>query len=68
MIVYFFLLAEDIPTFPVIDRLLIAVKERVDIAREIDNLELKCKRNNVHKGWLQKAVEDMDIILDEDQL
>ncbi|XP_046818958.1 ATP-dependent RNA helicase DDX24 isoform X2 [Vespa crabro] len=58
---------EDIPTFPVIDRLLIAVKERVDIAREIDNLVLKCKRNNVHKGWLQKAVEDMDIILDEDQ-
>ncbi|XP_015176587.1 PREDICTED: ATP-dependent RNA helicase DDX24 [Polistes dominula] len=59
---------EDIPTFPVIDRLLMAVKERVDIAREIDSLELKCKRNNVHKGWLQKAVEDMDIILDEDQL
>nr|XP_050870019.1 ATP-dependent RNA helicase DDX24 [Vespula vulgaris] len=59
---------EDIPTFPVIDRLLIAVKERIDIAREIDSLELKCKRNNVHKGWLQKAVEDMDIILDEDQL
>ncbi|KAL2717010.1 ATP-dependent RNA helicase DDX24-like [Vespula squamosa] len=59
---------EDIPTFPVIDRLLIAVKERIDIAREIDSLELKCKRNNVHKGWLQKAVLDMDIILDEDQL
>ncbi|XP_043492137.1 ATP-dependent RNA helicase DDX24 [Polistes fuscatus] len=59
---------EDIPTFPVIDRLLMAVKERVDIAREIDSLQLKCKRNNVHKSWLQKAVEDMDIILDEDQL
>ncbi|KAI4503864.1 hypothetical protein M0802_001267 [Mischocyttarus mexicanus] len=57
---------EDIPTFPVIDRLLMAVKERVDIAREIDSLELKCKKSNVHKGWLQKAVEDMDIILDED--
>lgn len=59
---------EDIPTFPVIDRLLVAVKERVDVAREIDSLELKCRRNNVHKGWLQKAVEDMDIVLDEEQL
>ncbi|CAL7938624.1 unnamed protein product [Xylocopa violacea] len=58
---------EDLPTFPVVDRLLIAVKERVDIAREIDKLELKCRRDNSQKGWLRKAVEDMDLVLDEDE-
>lgn len=62
------LLAEDLPMFPVIDRLLIAVKERVNIAREVDKLELKCRRDNSQKGWIRKAVEDMDLLLDEDQL
>ncbi|KZC07676.1 ATP-dependent RNA helicase DDX24 [Dufourea novaeangliae] len=58
---------EDLPVFPVVDRLLIAVKERVDIAREIDKLELKCRRDNSQKGWLRKAVEDMDLVLEEDE-
>lgn len=58
--------AHDLPTFPVVDRLLIAIKERVNIARELDKLELKCRRNNAQKGWLRKAVEDMEMILDED--
>ncbi|XP_046417990.1 ATP-dependent RNA helicase DDX24 [Neodiprion fabricii] len=59
---------QDIPTFPVVDRLLIAVKERVNLSREIDRLELLCRRDNAQKGWLHKAVEDMDLVLDEDQL
>ncbi|XP_043277004.1 ATP-dependent RNA helicase DDX24 isoform X2 [Venturia canescens] len=59
---------QDIPTFPVVDRLLVAVKERVNLAREIDKLELRCRRDNVQKGWLKKAAEEMDLILDEDQV
>ncbi|XP_015609090.1 ATP-dependent RNA helicase DDX24 [Cephus cinctus] len=59
---------EDLPTFPVVDRLLIAVKERVNVAREIDKLELICRRDNAQKGWLQRAVEEMDLVLDDDQL
>ncbi|XP_011305135.1 ATP-dependent RNA helicase DDX24 [Fopius arisanus] len=58
----------DIPTFPVVDKLLMSVKERVNVAREIDKLELRCRRDNVQKGWLKKAVEDMDLVLDEDQV
>ncbi|XP_076761647.1 ATP-dependent RNA helicase DDX24 [Xylocopa sonorina] len=58
---------EDLPTFPVVDRLLIAVKERVDIAREIDKFELRCRRDNSQKGWLRKAVKDLDLVLDEDE-
>lgn len=53
--------------FPIVDKLLIAVKERVDIAREIDKLELKCRRDNSQKGWLHKAIEDMDLVLEEDE-
>ncbi|XP_070165605.1 ATP-dependent RNA helicase DDX24 [Polyergus mexicanus] len=56
----------DLPTFPVVDRLLISVKERVDVARDIDKLELKCRRRNTQKNWLRKAMEDMDMILDND--
>ncbi|XP_066590951.1 ATP-dependent RNA helicase DDX24 [Prorops nasuta] len=59
---------EDIPTFPIVDRLLIAVKERVDVARDIDKLELKCRRDNAQKGWLKKAIEDMDMIVDDEQV
>ncbi|KOX77239.1 ATP-dependent RNA helicase DDX24 [Melipona quadrifasciata] len=58
---------EDLPMFPVVDKLLIAVKERVDIAREIDKLELKYRRDNSQKSWLRKAVEEMDLVLEEDE-
>ncbi|XP_043484894.1 ATP-dependent RNA helicase DDX24 [Leptopilina heterotoma] len=55
----------DIPTFPVVERLLQAVKERVDIAREIDKLELNSRRNNLQKDWIRKAAEDMDMIIED---
>lgn len=60
--------AKDLPLFPVIDRLLIAVKERVNIARDIDKLGLHCRRDNSKRGWLEKAAEELDLILDEDQM
>lgn len=56
----------DLPVFPVVDRILITIKERVNVARDIDKLELKYRRQNNQKGWLRKAVEDMDMILDEE--
>ncbi|XP_014484727.1 PREDICTED: ATP-dependent RNA helicase DDX24 [Dinoponera quadriceps] len=59
---------QDLPTFPVVDRLLIAIKERVDIARDIDKLELKCRRENTQKSWLRKAIEDMDMAVDDDDV
>jgi len=50
----------------VVDRILITVKERVDVARDIDKLELKYRRQNNQKSWLQKVTEDMDMVLDEE--
>ncbi|KYN21126.1 PREDICTED: ATP-dependent RNA helicase DDX24 [Trachymyrmex cornetzi] len=57
---------DDLPIFPVVDRILITIKERVNVARDIDKLELKYRRQNNQKSWLQKAVEDMEMILDEE--
>ncbi|XP_050509203.1 ATP-dependent RNA helicase ddx24 [Diabrotica virgifera virgifera] len=57
--------SEDLPTFPVQDNYLNAVKKRIDLARELDKFQLNVKKANSENGWLQKAAEDMDIIIDD---
>lgn len=57
--------SEDIPLFPVHDTMLNAVKERVNLARQLDHLELQVRKANSETGWLQKAAEEMDIIVDD---
>lgn len=57
--------AEDIPLFPIENNLLNAVKERVNSARDLDRLQLKVKKTNSEVGWLQKAAEEMDMIIDD---
>ena len=42
-----------------------AVKERVDLAREIDKLELRYRKSNFDKDWIRKAAEEMDLIIDD---
>ncbi|RZC39427.1 ATP-dependent RNA helicase DDX24 [Asbolus verrucosus] len=56
---------EDLPVFPVDDSYLKAVKERVNLARELDKLELEVRKGNSEVGWLQKTAEEMDIIVDD---
>ncbi|XP_050295435.1 ATP-dependent RNA helicase DDX24 [Anthonomus grandis grandis] len=56
---------EDLPIFPVQEKFLNAVKERVNLARELDKLQLQVKKANSEEGWLQKAAKEMDIIVDE---
>ncbi|KAL0128779.1 hypothetical protein PUN28_003878 [Cardiocondyla obscurior] len=57
---------DDLPIFPVVDRILISIKERMDVARDIDKLELKCRRQTNQKSWLRKTMEEMDMVLDEE--
>lgn len=57
---------QDLPIFPVEDNYLNAVKMRVNLARELDKIELHVKKANSEAGWLQKAAEEMDIIVDND--
>lgn len=57
--------SEDLPTFPVQENFLNAVKKRIDLARQLDVLQLQVKKANSENGWLLKAAEDMDIVVDD---
>lgn len=57
--------AEDLPLFPCSEKQLKAVKARVDLAREVDVLDLKSRRSAAEVGWLKKSAAEMDIIVDD---
>lgn len=59
---------EDLPHFPVPDALLSATKQRVNLAREVDQLELKMRKTNTEVGWYEKSMREMDIVLDEREM
>ena len=44
------------------------IKERIKIAQQLDKMELKLKKFNIEKTWLQKASEEMDMIVDDKEL
>lgn len=54
------------PTFPVADRYLAAVRERVSLASQIDVKELQIRRKNADIGWLKKSAKEMDIMIDDE--
>ncbi|XP_023167464.2 ATP-dependent RNA helicase DDX24 [Drosophila hydei] len=55
---------EDLPLFPISERFLGSVKERVNLARELDKEELKLRRTQSEEGWMKKHAEEMDMIID----
>ncbi|XP_037043946.1 ATP-dependent RNA helicase DDX24 [Bradysia coprophila] len=57
--------AEDLPLFPVSEQHLKAVRARVELAREVDVLDLKTRRTQSEIGWLKKSAKEMDIIVDD---
>lgn len=54
--------------FPISSSLLKAVKQRVSLARELDQLELATRRSNSEIGWFRKALKEMDMLLDDSDL
>ena len=54
--------------FPISSSLLKAVKQRVSLARELDQLELATRRSNSETRWFQKALKEMDMLLDDSDL
>ena len=52
--------------FPISEAHLNVVKERVELAREIDLYELKIKRVQAEKGWKHKMAEEADMIFDDE--
>ncbi|XP_030559627.1 ATP-dependent RNA helicase DDX24 [Drosophila novamexicana] len=55
---------EDLPLFPISERFMGSVKERVNLARELDKEELKLRRTQSEEGWMKKHAEEMDMIID----
>ncbi|BFG06305.1 ATP-dependent RNA helicase DDX24 [Drosophila madeirensis] len=55
---------EDLPLFPISERFLSGVRERVNLARDLDKEELKLKRVQSERGWMKKHAEEMDMIID----
>ncbi|EDW36133.1 GL17630 [Drosophila persimilis] len=55
---------EDLPLFPISERFLAGVRERVNLARDLDKEELKLKRVQSERGWMKKHAEEMDMIID----
>jgi ATP-dependent RNA helicase DDX24/MAK5 len=65
---YLLYAAKDFPLFPISSSLLKAVKQRVCLARELDQLELATRRSNSETAWFQKALTEMDMLLDDSDL
>lgn len=61
---FFLYLAEDLPLFPISDEYLNAVKQRVNLARELDIQALKMRRSHTDYGWIKKNAIEMDMIVD----
>ncbi|XP_017331717.1 ATP-dependent RNA helicase DDX24 [Ictalurus punctatus] len=59
---------EDLPVFPVQNKCMTAIKERVDVARKIEKIEYYNSRQKQHNSWFRQAAEEMDIDLDDDLL
>uniref|UniRef100_A0A3Q2DVJ5 ATP-dependent RNA helicase n=1 Tax=Cyprinodon variegatus TaxID=28743 RepID=A0A3Q2DVJ5_CYPVA len=59
---------EELTLFPVENKCMEAIKERVNIARKIEKIEFYNSREKQHDSWFKKAAEAMELDLDDDLL
>ncbi|XP_062974073.1 ATP-dependent RNA helicase DDX24 [Elgaria multicarinata webbii] len=59
---------EELPFFPVETKCMAAIKERVNLARQIEKVEYFNSRAKHHNSWLQQAAEALELDLDDDDL
>jgi len=55
----------DLPEFPVDRSLFEEVKKRVEMAKELEQMEHSHRRSQSEEGWLAKAAKDLDLHFDE---
>ncbi|NXE77075.1 DDX24 helicase, partial [Cochlearius cochlearius] len=60
--------SEELPFFPVETKCMTSIKERVNLARQIEKAEFFNSRAKQHNSWLQQAAEALEIDLDDDML
>ncbi|XP_009465747.1 PREDICTED: ATP-dependent RNA helicase DDX24 [Nipponia nippon] len=59
---------EELPFFPVETKCMTSIKERMNLARQIEKAEFFNSRAKQHNSWLQQAAEALEIDLDDDML
>nr|KAF6386479.1 DEAD-box helicase 24 [Myotis myotis] len=57
---------EDIPLFPVETKYMDAVKERVQLARQVEKAEYRNFQACLHNSWIEQAAAALEIELDEE--
>ncbi|NXT04267.1 DDX24 helicase, partial [Prunella fulvescens] len=60
--------SEELPFFPVDAKCMTSIKERMNLARQIEKAEFFNSRAKQHNSWLQQAAEALEIDLDDDML
>ncbi|NXN27753.1 DDX24 helicase, partial [Nycticryphes semicollaris] len=60
--------SEELPFFPVDSKCMSSVKERMNLARQIEKAEFFNSRAKQHNSWLQQAAEALEMDLDDDML
>ncbi|NXF58197.1 DDX24 helicase, partial [Ciccaba nigrolineata] len=58
--------SEELPFFPVETKCMNSIKERMNLARQIEKAEYFNSRVKQHNSWLQQAAEALEIDLDDD--
>ncbi|KAK5857379.1 hypothetical protein PBY51_010630 [Eleginops maclovinus] len=59
---------EDLPMFPIESKCMEAIKERVNLARQIEKIEFHNSREKHHNSWFRQAAEALEVDLDDDLL
>ncbi|NWU75708.1 DDX24 helicase, partial [Onychorhynchus coronatus] len=59
---------EELPFFPVDSKCMTSIKERMNLARQIEKAEFFNSRAKQHNSWLQQAAEALEMDLDDDML
>ncbi|NWH32967.1 DDX24 helicase, partial [Chloropsis hardwickii] len=60
--------SEELPFFPVDAKCMNSIKERMNLARQIEKAEFFNSRAKQHNSWLQQAAEALEMDLDDDML
>ncbi|KAJ4939725.1 hypothetical protein JOQ06_029163 [Pogonophryne albipinna] len=59
---------EDLPMFPIESKCMEAIKERVNLARQVEKIEFHNSREKHHNSWFRQAAEALEVDLDDDLL
>lgn len=59
---------DEAPMFPIQTKCMDAIKERVNLARQIEKIEFHNSKEKSHNSWFKQAAEALELDLDDDVL